>query len=56
MIEFILKKGGFINAYDPVANNSMADVFDQVSYYDSWNNPCSRADAVVIMTEWNELI
>ena len=54
IINFILDKGGSINAYDPVANDAMSNVFEKINYSNSWKNACADADAVVIMTEWNE--
>ena len=54
MIDIIKEKGGFVNAYDPVANNSMKIIFPDISYKNSWEKACQSVDGVVIMTEWNE--
>ena len=54
MIGIIKEKGGFVNAYDPVANNSMKIIFPDISYKNSWEKACQSVDGVVIMTEWNE--
>ena len=54
MISAINSEGGFVSAYDPIANESMKGMFEQVTYFKSWEEACKDADAVVIMTEWNE--
>mgnify|MGYP001457402102 FL=1 len=54
MINAIYNGGGFVRAYDPIANNSMKKLFRDIEYFNSWEEACKDADAVVIMTEWNE--
>ncbi|MFL2982978.1 MAG: UDP-glucose dehydrogenase family protein [Candidatus Neomarinimicrobiota bacterium] len=54
MIDAINKNGGIVKAYDPIANNKMKHIFNNIEYYDSWQEACKGADGVVIMTEWNE--
>ena len=54
MIDAINKDSGVIKAYDPIANESMKLIFNDILYYNSWQEACDGADAVVIMTEWNE--
>ena len=54
MIDAINKDCGVIKAYDPIANESMKLIFNDILYYNSWQEACDGADAVVIMTEWNE--
>tara|TARA_B100001564_G_scaffold326435_1_gene308687 strand:- start:934 stop:1788 length:855 start_codon:yes stop_codon:yes gene_type:complete len=54
MIEFILDKGGTVRAYDPIANASMSKLFENISYFDDVYKAIEGADALVIMTEWNE--
>jgi UDPglucose 6-dehydrogenase len=54
MIEVILEGGGMVNAFDPVANESMKLFFPNLNYCDSWETACNNTDAVAIMTEWNE--
>ena len=54
MINAIYNGGGFVRAYDPIANNSMKKLFREIEYFNSWEEACKDADAVVIMTEWNE--
>ena len=46
--------GGFVNAYDPIANNEMAKVINNINYFDSLYDAVNDADAAVVMTEWNE--
>ena len=32
----------------------MKKIFKDIEYFESWEEACKDADAVVIMTEWNE--
>ena len=54
MIKVIEKEGGVVNAFDPVASDSMKRIFPDIRYKDSWEEACKDADGVVIMTDWNE--
>ena len=54
IIEFIHSKGGIVRAYDPIANDSMSKIFNSISYFDDVYDAVKGADALVIMTEWNE--
>ena len=54
MINAIKNDSGLINAYDPVANESMRKIFEKVNYFNSWEEACKDVDAVAILTEWNE--
>ena len=54
MIENIKEGGGYVIAFDPVANDSMKILFPDITYKNSWEEACQDADGVVIMTEWNE--
>ena len=54
MINEIQNDSGLINAYDPVANESMRKIFEDISYFNSWEEACKDVDAVAILTEWNE--
>ena len=54
MIEFILDGGGIVRAYDPIANVSMSKLFKNISYFDDVYDAIQGADALVVMTEWNE--
>ena len=54
MIDSIIKGGGHIRAYDPIANHSMKNIFPDLNYFMSWEEAIKDADGVAIMTEWNE--
>ena len=54
MINFILSMGGNVRAYDPIANNAMSQLFSNISYFKDVYEAIKKADALVIMTEWNE--
>lgn len=54
MIQSILEKGGLVKAYDPEAVDNMKKQFPNIEYCISWQASVKDADAVVIMTEWNE--
>ena len=54
MIQTIIDNGGLINAFDPIANKTMEKIFPDIDYYTTWEDACKNADAVAIMTEWNE--
>mgnify|MGYP001425573920 CR=1 FL=1 len=54
LIKFILNKGGLVRAYDPIANQSMVKLFDEISYFDDVYDAIKGSYALVIMTEWNE--
>ena len=54
LIKFILNEGGFVNAYDPIANEPMANIFNDIHYFDNVYDAIDGVDALVIMTEWNE--
>ena len=54
MIQSILDGGGKVNAYDPIANKSMQNIFPDLNYLHSWEETCDGVDAMVIMTDWNE--
>ena len=54
MIDSIIKGGGHIRAYDPIANQSMKNIFPDLNYFMSWKEAIKDADGAAIMTEWNE--
>ena len=54
MISSILKAGGDVRAFDPIANNSMKKIFPNIKYFSNWEKTVSNSDCAVIMTEWNE--
>jgi len=54
MINAIKEGGGSVRAYDPIANEMMNDIIDDIKFFESWEEACLDADGVAIMTEWNE--
>ena len=54
IINSIHDTGGIIKAYDPIANDSMKEIFPALDYKSNWHEAVEGCDAVVIMTEWNE--
>ncbi len=54
MINSIIKKGGIVNAYDPIANKEMYKVIKNIQYCVNLYDAVNEVDAVVVMTEWNE--
>jgi len=54
IINRIHDTGGIIKAYDPIANDSMKEIFPELDYKSNWHEAVEGCDAVVIMTEWNE--
>jgi UDPglucose 6-dehydrogenase len=54
LIEKLLAGGATVHAYDPAANNSMRKVVPSITYCDNNYDALRDADALAIMTEWNE--
>ena len=54
IIDEILKAGGSVVAHDPIAAELVAEHFPQVDYKDSVYDVSQGADALVLVTEWNE--
>ncbi len=54
MIDYLLKNGAIVNAYDPESNANMKKKFNDLNVFDSWEEAVNKADCVAIMTEWNE--
>ena len=54
MLNVILEHKGIVNAYDPIANDEMYKIFNDIEYYDNIYDTVKDADGIVIMTEWNE--
>ena len=55
IIPYLLKNGAKIKVYDPQAMEEAKKIFSKnVNYFSSSNECASNADAVVILTEWNE--
>lgn len=55
LIENLLKKGAKIKVFDPVAMDDASNIFGKNVKYAKSAYDCSKgADAVIIVTEWNE--
>ncbi|MBI1334547.1 MAG: nucleotide sugar dehydrogenase [Armatimonadetes bacterium] len=54
IIEEIAKRGGTVRAYDPVATDNVRELYPNVAYCESAYDVSEGADAVVVVTEWNE--
>lgn len=54
VIQDILARGGVVSAYDPIAMSNMQKILPGVRYCKSVEEAVTNADALVIMTEWNE--
>jgi len=54
MIESLLEEGADVQAYDPVASPDMKAVFPKVGYKKDVYETAKGADALVLMTEWNQ--
>ncbi len=54
MLEKLIESGANVNAYDPIAIESMREKFPDINYCRSWVEAVENADGAVIMTEWNE--
>jgi len=54
IIREIISRGGRVKAYDPKAMDEMRKLFPQVTYVSSSYDALKDADAMIILTEWNE--
>ncbi|MFQ6613543.1 MAG: UDP-glucose dehydrogenase family protein [Fidelibacterota bacterium] len=54
MIRKLLDNGARIQAFDPIANTTMAEIFPDIEYCERWEAAVQNADVAVIMTDWNE--
>jgi UDPglucose 6-dehydrogenase len=54
VIRYLLEAGAKIKAYDPAAMRQMERVFPDVEYHGTVLSAVKDADAVVILTDWNE--
>ena len=54
IIPKLIKEGAIINTYDPVAMNNFKTLKYKINYFDNWENAVEGADALLILTEWNE--
>ncbi|MEX2415485.1 MAG: UDP-glucose/GDP-mannose dehydrogenase family protein [Paenibacillaceae bacterium] len=56
LIQGLLDAGAIITGYDPVANDKIKRMFPDVYLMDNAYQAAKEADAVVICTEWQEII
>ena len=54
IIPKLISKGATINAYDPVAMDNFKSLRFNINYFNNWQEACRNADALIILTEWNE--
>jgi UDPglucose 6-dehydrogenase len=54
IIKDLLKAGASVRAYDPVAMIETAEVLPEVNYADDEYSAVTGADALVLVTEWNQ--
>ena len=53
-LEMLIEKGVHIKAYDPAAMENMRQLFPDITYCNSPYDAVTDADAIIIMTEWDE--
>lgn len=49
-------QGASVKVYDPKAMDNSRKVFPTLNYVDSTMSACDRADAVLVLTEWDEFV
>jgi len=54
IVKSLLQKGAIVNAHDPKAMKNFRKLFPGINYFNDSNEACTKADAVIIATEWNE--
>lgn len=54
IIEEILRRGGSIRAYDPVAIENVRELFPDIDYCESAYDVSEGSDVTIVVTEWNE--
>ena len=54
MIDRILSGGGSVIAYDPVAETNVREIYPNIDFADSVYQLGNEADAIILVTEWNE--
>ncbi|MFB3897127.1 MAG: UDP-glucose/GDP-mannose dehydrogenase family protein [bacterium] len=54
VIRLLLEEGAKIQAYDPIAIENCKKIFPKVKYFNTSYAAADGADAVVVITEWNE--
>ncbi len=55
IIDFLLKEGASVSAYDPIAMHEAKHMIgDSISYVDEMYDALKGADALLLITEWPE--
>ncbi len=54
-IELLLQQGAIVKAYDPIAIDNMCKIFPDLLYCHSPYEATVDADAVIIMTDWDQI-
>lgn len=54
-IQLLQQHGAIIQAYDPIAANNMSQIFPDLTYCKSAYEAATGADAVIVMTDWDEI-
>jgi UDPglucose 6-dehydrogenase len=54
IIQTLLEEGAEIKTYDPVAMDNAKKTISGIAYCEDAYDACSGADAVAILTEWNQ--
>lgn len=54
ILEKLQKMGAFIRAYDPEAMPNASGILPKVKYCDNPLQAAEKADAILVLTEWNE--
>lgn len=54
IVRGLLERGAHVRAFDPVAMREAARVLPEITYCKDAYEACENADAVVLVTEWNQ--
>ena len=54
IIPELIKEGAIIKTYDPVAMNNFKSLKLNINYFNNWQEASRDADALILLTEWNE--
>lgn len=54
LIKDLLQSGSSVRAYDPAAMNSVKEIMPEVTFCRDAYEACEGADALIILTEWNQ--
>ena len=54
IIPKLIKEEAIINTYDPVAMENFKSLKLNINYFNNWEDAVKGADALLLLTEWNE--